>query len=409
MMETIKAIIFDMDGVIFDSETMYINDLIRFFKQHDIEIQVSDCIPLIGIDSKLYYEQAYTMWNNKTDFITFKNMLQEYFRSFDCDYKAVVRPQIYSVLESLSERYKIALASSSSLNTINTALDQVDLRKYFTFIVSGEQFKESKPNPEIYLHTIKELNVNKDEAIIIEDSPKGILAANRAGIKVLALKDDKFGLDQSQADAMLIVAIVIAVIGIIPVIIRKKLLKIYLTLLQNNDIKAIEDLIATKLAKICIPPFNREYLLLNAYLKLNDDKQIDIQVNNIIDHVPMNSKQKSVLAKSVFYIYVDKKNESTIDRLLEMVSTTNDHALYRQMDMVNDTLIIGGIKYFDELKSDLEDTEYTKNNADTPYLEFLLSVIYKNMGNESKSKEYRNKALEDSKGTVYESLIKSQN
>ena len=152
MMETIKAIIFDMDGVIFDSETMYINDLIRFFKQHDIEIQVSDCIPLIGIDSKLYYEQAYTMWNNKTDFITFKNMLQEYFRSFDCDYKAVVRPQIYSVLESLSERYKIALASSSSLNTINTALDQVDLRKYFTFIVSGEQFKESKHQIQKYIY-----------------------------------------------------------------------------------------------------------------------------------------------------------------------------------------------------------------------------------------------------------------
>lgn len=208
---------------------------------------------------------------------------------------------------------------------------------------------------------------------------------------------------------MLIVAIVIAIIGTLPVIIRKKLLKNYLTLLQNNDIKAIKDLMATQLAKICIPPFNREYLLLNAYLKLKDDKQIDTQVNNIIDHVPMNSKQKSALAKSVFYIYVDEKNASMIDRLLEMVSTTNDHALYRQMDMVNDTLISGGIKYYDELKSDLEDVEYTKNNEDTPYLEFLLSVIYKNMGNESKSKEYKNKALEDSKGTVYESLIQSQN
>ena len=208
---------------------------------------------------------------------------------------------------------------------------------------------------------------------------------------------------------MLIVAIVIAIIGTIPVIIRKKLLKNYLTLLHNNDIKAIKDLMATQLAKICIPPFNREYLLLNAYLKLKDDKQIDTQVNNIMDHVPMNSKQKSALAKSVFYIYVDKKNASMIDRLLEMVSTTNDHALYRQMDMVNDTLISGGIKYYDELKSNLEDEEYTKNNEDTPYLEFLLSIIYKNMGNESKSKEYKNKALEDSKGTVYESLIHSQN
>lgn len=210
-------------------------------------------------------------------------------------------------------------------------------------------------------------------------------------------------------NAMLIVAIVIAIIGTIPVIIRKKLLKNYLTLLQNNDIKAIKDLMATKLAKICIPPFNREYLLLNAYLKLKDDKQIDTQVNNIMDHVPMNSKQKSALAKSVFYIYVDKKNASMIDRLLEMVSTTNDHALYIQMDMVNDTLISGGIKYYDELKSDLEDVEYTKNNEDTPYLEFLLSIIYKNMGNESKSKEYKSKALEDSKGTIYESLIHSQN
>ena len=210
-------------------------------------------------------------------------------------------------------------------------------------------------------------------------------------------------------NAMLIVAIVIAIIGTIPVIIRKKLLKNYLTLLHNNDIKAIKDLMATQLAKICIPLFNREYLLLNAYLKVNDNKQIDTQVNNIMNHVPMNSKQKSTLAKSVFYIYVDKKNSSMIDRLLEMVSTTNDHALYRQLDMVNDTLISGGIKYYDELKSDLEDVEYTKNNEDTPYLEFLLSIIYKNMGNESKSKEYKSKALEDSKGTIYESLIHSQN
>ena len=99
---------------------------------------------------------------------------------------------------------------------------------------------------------------------------------------------------------MLIVAIVIAIIGTIPVIIRKKLLKNYLTLLQNNDIKAIKDLMATQLAKICIPPFNREYLLLNAYLKLKDDKQIDTQVNNIMDHVPLLSSKALFLYSLLF-------------------------------------------------------------------------------------------------------------
>ena len=92
-----------------------------------------------------------------------------------------------------------------------------------------------------------------------------------------------------------------------------------------------------------------------------------------------------------------------------MVSTTNDHALYRQMDMVNDTLISGGIKYYDELKSVQKMQNILKTMKILPILNSYYQLIYKNMGNESKSKEYKNKALEDSKGTVYESLIKSQN
>ena len=67
-------------------------------------------------------------------------------------------------------------------------------------------------------------------------------------------------------NAMLVAVIVIAVIGIIPVIIRKKFLKIYLTLLQKNDIKAIEDLIATQLAKICIPPLIKVSLTISICL-----------------------------------------------------------------------------------------------------------------------------------------------
>jgi len=199
----IKAVIFDMDGVIFDSETMYIKDLMNFFEQYDIKIKEKDCIPLIGIDNKKYYEQAYKLWQDKTDFLTFNILLKKYFQSLNRDYQSVVRPEIYSVLKNISSKYKIALASSSRFYIINDALQKANLDHYFSLIVSGEQFKESKPNPEIYLYTLNELNVAKNEALIIEDSPKGIEAANKAGVKVLALKDEKFNMDQSNADIII--------------------------------------------------------------------------------------------------------------------------------------------------------------------------------------------------------------
>ena len=71
---------------------------------------------------------------------------------------------------------------------------------YLDVIVSGEQFKESKPNPEIYQKTAELLGVLPEECIAIEDSTVGITAAHRAGVKVIALRDDRFDFDRSLAD-----------------------------------------------------------------------------------------------------------------------------------------------------------------------------------------------------------------
>jgi beta-phosphoglucomutase-like phosphatase (HAD superfamily) len=66
-------------------------------------------------------------------------------------------------------------------------------------VTSGDQFKESKPNPEIYLHTMKELKVSPSECLIIEDSGYGIEAGVAAGATVAALRDDRYDLHQEKA------------------------------------------------------------------------------------------------------------------------------------------------------------------------------------------------------------------
>lgn len=74
------------------------------------------------------------------------------------------------------------------------------MRPLFDLIVSGKQFRQSKPNPEIYHYTAKTLGASEDECFVIEDSTVGIQAARRAGMTIAALLDDRFGFDQEAAD-----------------------------------------------------------------------------------------------------------------------------------------------------------------------------------------------------------------
>ena len=105
------------------------------------------------------------------------------------------------LLKYLKENhYKIALASSSSERLIDKALTTSGIIDYFDLITSGNSFKQSKPHPEIYLYVIEKLHITKKEALIIEDSTPGIQVAINAGIDVIAVKDDRFSIDQSQAN-----------------------------------------------------------------------------------------------------------------------------------------------------------------------------------------------------------------
>ena len=119
-------------------------------------------------------------------------------------YKELIFPDVLKVLNEVkSQGLKIGLASSSVKADIFRALEENRLQGFFDVVLSGEEFKDSKPNPEIYLTALKQLNVQANRALIIEDSEKGIAAGVAAGVEVWAIKDNRFGMDQSAAKGLL--------------------------------------------------------------------------------------------------------------------------------------------------------------------------------------------------------------
>lgn len=197
----IRAVIFDMDGVIVDSEFVYMKHILEFARTKNPQVTMEDLNPMVGLsrkDSWSVMERA--VHNGET-----WQQLQEEFRELDIysrvDYRKIFRPEALTVTRELHLRgYRVALASSTGPKLIAKIMEETGMRSEFDLIVSGKQFKQSKPNPEIYHYTAKTLGLPEEECFVIEDSTVGIQAAVAAGMTVAALSDDRFGFDQSPAD-----------------------------------------------------------------------------------------------------------------------------------------------------------------------------------------------------------------
>lgn len=196
----IKAVIFDMDGVIIDSEGTYLDYLLTFAREKNPGVTMEQLYPMVGATKKESWEVLKQAVDNGQPW----SELRDEFRRLDIysgiDYRKLFRPEVTEVLKALKKRgYRLALASSTHLELVERVLTENGIRHYFEAAVSGNQFKRSKPDPEIYCHTAEKLGVLEPECLAVEDSTIGITAAYRAGMKVAALRDDRFQFDQSLA------------------------------------------------------------------------------------------------------------------------------------------------------------------------------------------------------------------
>lgn len=193
----IKGIVFDMDGVLFDTEPEYRRKKKLFFEEKGAVCDDALLNRLSGLNLPDGFPLVFREKSRKE----IERLIDEY-RLFSAEegsfYQKCIFPDAKEGLRLLSARgLRIGLASSSPRFKISQALSANDLGQYFNFTVSGEDFKQSKPNPEIYRYCAGQMEAGQREILVVEDSTYGIKAAKAAGLRVAARLDSRFGYDQS--------------------------------------------------------------------------------------------------------------------------------------------------------------------------------------------------------------------
>nr|WP_083430718.1 HAD family phosphatase [Ndongobacter massiliensis] len=200
----LKNIIFDMDGVLVDSEPMYLFQMRRFTEQYGVRLTMEENLRMVGRD----FREDMDLLSEKFDNRYSPEELEKRYKDFSKkirselpNYVDILMPYVKFVLPRFRDMgLKLGIASSSSKDKILRAVHECEIDSAFDLFVSGDEFTRSKPDPEIYLTTLKRMQASAEETIVIEDSTYGIEAAKRAGLLVIARKDDRFCFDQTEAD-----------------------------------------------------------------------------------------------------------------------------------------------------------------------------------------------------------------
>lgn len=201
-MDMISTVIFDMDGVLIDSEPVYLEAMLEFGRHKRRDLLEKDICAVVGRTSRDSWEIMEKAIGNGQSWQQLRHDYREWIDvSQGLDYTRIFRKEAKGLLEELKQRgYRIALASSTHRQLVLHVLFQNKILPFFEQITTGDQFTKSKPDPEIYHYTAKMMGVKEEECFVLEDSTVGIKAAHQAGMTVAALIDDRFGFDRSLAD-----------------------------------------------------------------------------------------------------------------------------------------------------------------------------------------------------------------
>ncbi|MCU0285588.1 MAG: HAD family phosphatase [Acidobacteria bacterium] len=184
-----KAIIFDMDGLMIDSERLYRQ------AQQDIAIQFNKIMTeeirmkMMGrkpIESlRLFVEELNIPMDPAILLEMRNNVMREKLKN-----ELVPMPGLSHIIETFHGKLKLAVCTGAQEEFLNIVVDKLGIRNKFTILQNSDDIEKGKPDPEIYLKTCRRLGLNPRECIVLEDSLNGVLAGKQAGCYVIAVPSE---------------------------------------------------------------------------------------------------------------------------------------------------------------------------------------------------------------------------
>ncbi len=183
----IRAVLFDFDGVIADTENVHIAAWERTFALMGWEIAAEVCTRAAEEDDRLFLTSIFSDngvtdgdvegWVKRKQELTL-SMLSEFPRIY---------PGLHELVTALRGKVTMAVVSGTWRANVTTVLQAAGLEADFSTIISKEDVKDTKPDPSAYEFALKTLGIKPEDAVALEDSPSGIAAANGAGVRAVAI------------------------------------------------------------------------------------------------------------------------------------------------------------------------------------------------------------------------------
>ena len=184
-----KAIFWDNDGILVDTEKHYFEANRRILKNAGFNLTQS-------LYTELYLNQSKGAWHLLDPEKYPAESIQNFKKVRDHLYhellmtKDILMDGIEDILAALSLRYKMAVVTSSKPVHFNAIHARTNLLKYFHFVITPEDYTKFKPDPEPYLMALHKMGVSPAESIVIEDSRRGLLAAKAAGLECIIIRNE---------------------------------------------------------------------------------------------------------------------------------------------------------------------------------------------------------------------------